>query len=171
MMMHQADAALQATVRDYFAGERAEMLTAVAIFVVVAAMTAWLYVSSRSGFALGLMATVLLFGAVMGGGLVSLMVRDVGLSRDLGAALQTDQRTTGIAAEKERVGVVLSKYRYYRYGAAVLAAIALAGLLLSDRGWVHGVAAGLLLVVVSQVLIDHFSERRAQGYHEKLAAS
>ena len=32
------------------------------------------------------------------------------------------------------------------------------------RGWVHGVVTGLLLLVVAQVVIDHFSEQRATQY-------
>ena len=74
-------------------------------------------------------------------------------------------------AEKARIDVVLSKYKYYCYGAVVLAALAMAGLLLSGRGWVHGIAVSLLPVVVAQVAIDHFSERRAHIYSDRLSTN
>jgi hypothetical protein len=52
--------------------------------------------------------------------------------------------------------------------AAAIALLALLGLVLSGRGWIHGVAAGLLMLVVAQVLIDHYSEHRAADYLRKL---
>ena len=156
---------------DYFAGERAEMLIAIAAVLVVAASAAWLYLSSRSGFAMAIMMTVVLFGGVMAAGLASLMIRDRGASRVLTHTLQTNRYATAIAGEKARVSVVLAKFKYYRFGAVVLGVLAMAGLLLSGRGWIHGVAAGLLLVVFAQVVIDHFAEQRAHGYFEKLTAA
>lgn len=42
-------------------------------------------------------------------------------------------------------------------------------LALTKKPWAHGVAVGLLLMVVAQVVIDHYSERRAHRYHGELA--
>jgi len=164
-----ANTATHMAVLEYFAGERAEMVTAIAIFLAVAASAVWLFVYSRTGFALAFMITTVLAAGLMSAGLTSLMTRDRARSGELGAVLQTKQQPTVMVSEKQRMVVVLSKYRYYRYGAALIAVIAMAGVLLSHRGWVHGAAAGLLLVVVSQVLIDQFSEQRAKAYFERLA--
>jgi preprotein translocase subunit SecY len=83
-------------------------------------------------------------------------------------ALESGQRANAVTGEAERIRVVISKYKYYRYGAAVIGLIAIAGFLTSDRGRVHGVAAGLLLLVPAQVMIDHFSEQRAHIYLQQL---
>jgi hypothetical protein len=42
---------------------------------------------------------------------------------------------------------------------------------LTSLGRVHGVAAGWLVLVVAQILIDHFSERRANRYFQRLTMS
>ncbi|MCJ2374438.1 hypothetical protein [Pseudomonas sp. RGM 3321] len=160
----------QLAVRNYFAGERNEMLAILAVSVVLALSAFALYYSSGSGLAKGFLITTLVCAGLMSATALSLMVRDGNAPTNLTVAIGSEQAPQAIASERDRVAVVISKYKYYRYGAGVLGAIALAGLLLSSRGWVHGVAAGLLLLVVAQVLIDHFSERRAHLYHEQLSA-
>lgn len=163
-----AHPAVQAAVADYFAGERMEMTIAIVAFVVVAAASAWFYLASRSGFALALMLTVGVFAAIMGGGLASLLIRDRGLSAELSETLAAGQSPARLEQERERVRVVISKFRYYHYGALVLGALALAGFALSSRDWIHGIAAGLLLVVVAQVIIDRSAEARARFYLSKI---
>ena len=163
-----AISANQVAVLEYFAGERREMFLILAFALGVAALALWLFIATRAGFAMAFMITVLLFGGLMSAGIVSLMIRDQASSRVLSLSLQTEQSATAIAGEKARIDVVLSKFKYYRFGAAVLGVLAMVGFMLSGRGWVHGVAAGLLLVVVAQVVIDHFSERRAQIYLKQL---
>jgi asparagine N-glycosylation enzyme membrane subunit Stt3 len=56
---------------------------------------------------------------------------------------------------------VIRKYPYYRVAALGLGVVALAAVALSRRGWVNGAAAGVLLLVVAQATIDHYSEGRA----------
>jgi hypothetical protein len=46
--------------------------------------------------------------------------------------------------------------------------IALAAVALSRRAWVNGAAAGVLLLVIAQVMIDHYSEARALRYAGQL---
>ena len=64
-----------------------------------------------------------------------MMVRDQGASRVLSHSLKTEQRSSARAGEEMRIRIVLSKYKYYRYGAAVLLGVAVAGLALLGRGW------------------------------------
>lgn len=100
----------------------------------------------------------------------SLLVRDKALSSTLIQGVNSPHCGQIVAEEVARIETVVSKYSYYRYGAAVLAALSVLGLILTRRDWVHGVAAGLLLVVVAQVVIDHFSEQRARLYLSRLSA-
>ncbi len=162
---------LQAAVTAYFAGERNEGVLIIAGSVLAAALAAWLWAATRSSFAVSFGATVVLSSALLAATAGSLLVRDKPLAANLLQGIASTERTTVTAAEHERVGVILSKYRYYRYGAVILATIGILGLLLSDRAWVHGISAGLLLLVVAQILIDHYSEHRARIYHEHLSAS
>jgi hypothetical protein len=146
------------------------MWIGMAVFLMVAASATWLFISSRSGFALGLMVTVVLFGAAMGAGLASLILRDRSASQLLGQTLKTERHAAALASETARIGVVLAKFRYYRLGAGALGLLAVAGLMLSDHAWVHGFGAGLFLVVAAQVVIDHFSEQRALIYLGRISS-
>ncbi|WP_176442624.1 hypothetical protein [Noviherbaspirillum humi] len=155
-------------VLDYFAGERQEMLIILSGSAVLAIVAAWLWAATRTGFAMALAITVLVSASLLSAMAVSLLVRDKGLSGNVTQALGSEQRASAISAERERISVVISLYKYYRYAAAAVGVLALAGLLLTQRGWVHGLAAGLLLLVVAQTMIDHYSEKRARLYFEKL---
>jgi hypothetical protein len=66
---------------------------------------------------------------------------------------------------------VIRKYPYYRIGALGLGLFALVAVAVSRRAWVNGAAAGLLLVVVAQVGIDHYSEARAMRYAGQIRAA
>lgn len=147
------------------------MLLILAGSAVFTSLAAWLWLSSRSDFALAFVVTVLAAAALLSATGASLLVRDKGLSTALRQGIGSPQQASVGSTERERIQGVISKYRYYRYGAAVFAALSLLGLLFSHRGWVHGSAAGLLLLVVAQVLIDHFSEQRARLYLTRLSAT
>ncbi len=166
-----AGGTVQMLVIGYFAGERAEMWTAITAFLAVAAAAAWLFAVSPSAFETALIATILLVGGAMAVGLAVLLVRDHNALPALLRTLDSGDSVAALSTEAARIGVVVSKFRYYRIGAAVLGALALAGLTASNRPWVHGIAVGLLLVVVGQVVIDHFSEQRARIYHAALVNS
>jgi hypothetical protein len=160
--------AAQTAVQNYFAGERNEMLVILGVSAVLAMSAFALYYSSGTGLAKAFLITVLVCAGLMSATAFSLMIRANKAPDNLVAGIGSEQGKQIVAGERERIAVVISKYRYYRYGAAVLGALALAGLLLSSREWIHGVAAGLLLLVVAQVLIDHFSEARAHIYLAQL---
>jgi hypothetical protein len=164
-------AALQAAVRGYFAGEQQELLLILAGCMLLAGLAVWLWLATRKGFSMAFMLTVLLAAGLLSATAISLLIRDADRATTLGAELRSTQQAQVLAMERERVAVVVSKYHYYRYVAGGLVALGLLGLLLSQRGWVHGVAAGLLLLAVAQIVIDHFSERRAVHYLEQLSAA
>ena len=170
MSMHPAElsAQIQTMVLDYFAGERQEMLLIVGGSLLFSVLALCLWSVTRTGFssafAITVLATAILFSATA----FSLSVRDRSLSTSLVQAVGTPQQTANLAAERERIAVVVSKYPYYHYASGVIALIAVLGFVFSSRGWVHGLAAGLLLLVVAQVLIDHYSEQRATCYLKRL---
>lgn len=164
-----ASIALQSAVGEYFSGERSEMLLILTGSVLFIGLAVWLWMASRAGFALGFVVTVLAAAVLLSATATSLLIRDKGLATALLQGIGSPQQAAVVATERERIQGVVSKYRYYRGGAAVFAALSLLGLGLSHRGWVHGVAAGLLLLVVAQVLIDHFSEQRARLYLTRLS--
>jgi hypothetical protein len=157
-------ASLQSLIRDYFKGEHHEMMLIFAGSAALTCIAAWLWFATRSSFTVGFGITVLVTAMLLCGTAASLLVRDKGLVDALTLNIGKPQQSQVLAKERARIEVVLSKYRYYRYSAAVLAALSVLGLLLTSRGWVHGVVAGLLLLVVAQVVIDHFSEQRATQY-------
>lgn len=159
---------LQSAVLEYFAGERQEALLILGGSAILTALAAWLWIATRSSFATAFAATVLATAALLSVTAGSLLVRDKGLVAAIAQDIQSTHQPA-VQIELERMRVVVSKYRYYRYAAAVLGAIGLLGLMLSDRAWVHGVAAGLLLLVVAQVLIDNYSEGRAGTYYKQLS--
>lgn len=74
MLTQAAGPAIRAAVVNYFIGERSEMVIAIAAFVSGAGATALALHSSRSGFAMALLVTVMLFGGLMGAGAASLMI-------------------------------------------------------------------------------------------------
>lgn len=162
---------LQEGVTQYFLGERHEGLLIVAGSIVLSILAYWLWGATKTGFAAAFAATVIAAALLLAGTAGSLLVRDKELVVKVVQGIDSPAQHAVVATERERVGVIVSKYRYYRYGAAVIAALSVLGLFLSDRPWVHGVAAGLLLVVVAQVLIDHYSEQRARVYYERLSPS
>lgn len=159
---------LQAAIVDYFSGERLEIWLTLGAMTLVSVFAIWLWLGSRTSFASGLAITTVVTSIMLAGGAVSLLTRDAGLSANLLQALGTEHETTAVAAEHERIRIVLSKYPYYRYGAGVLAVLAVLCLALTSRAWLHGLAAGLLLLVVAQTVIDHYSERRAGLYFHLL---
>lgn len=170
MIPTNVQTSLQLAISEYFGGEYSEMLLILAGSALFAALATWLWLATRSGFAIGFGATVLVAVVLLAGMATSLLVRDKGLSSSLIQGISSPHGSQIVADEVARIETVVSKYRYYRYGAAVLATLSVLGLIATGRGWVHGVAAGLLLVVVAQVFIDHFSEQRARLYLTRLSA-
>ncbi len=155
----------------YFEGERREMFAIIAGSVVLTLLVLGFVFVVRDPFSKGLAVTVAITALLLAGTAGSLLARDASLSRDVISAMKPGVVEKAVEAERSRIDAVISKYKYYRYGAAGLGLLALLTLVVSRRGWAHGAAAGLLLLVLAQVLIDHYSERRARQYAEQLRAS
>lgn len=170
MIVDPFTAQLQSAVLAYFAGERQELWLTLGLSLLVSVLVTCLWLSTRTGFAAALALTTVVTTGLLAGGAASLLNRDSGLASSIVQALGTDQQAARMATERERMSVVRSKYRYYRIGALALGLAALLCLALSHRGWVHGLAVGLLLLVVAQTLIDHHSEQRADRYFSQLSA-
>ena len=116
-------APLQALIREYFKGEYNEMMLIFAGSAALTCIAVWLWVGTRSGFALGFGVTVLATAMLLCGTAASLLVRDKGLVEELTLSIGKPQQSQVLAKERARIEVVVSKYRYYRYSAAVLAAL------------------------------------------------
>lgn len=168
MIPDELSAQVQSAALEYFVGERQEMLLILEGSLLLTALALWFWFTTRTGFSAAFAITAIAAAVLFSGTAFSLLDRDQGLANSVLQTLGTENQAATLTAERERISVVLSKYPYYRYAAGVSAFIALLGLILSNRGWIHGVAAGLLIVVVGQVLIDHYSERRAEDYLCKL---
>lgn len=155
---------IAAAIRDYFAGERHEMWLILAGCACALVLTALHNLSARDAFARGLGLVVVLGVLLLGATAVGLLRRDPGLQSALQASLAGDARTTALAVERARIQVVISKYPSYRYAALGLSLCALIAVALTRRPLVNGLAAGVLLLTVTLLVVDHHSEQRARGY-------
>lgn len=165
---NDASAVAALAVAQYFDGERREMLAIFAGSVACVLLALGLLLLTRDGFAKGLMVAVLVSAGLLSATAASLLVRDGTLRTRLQSELHSERIEQTVAAERERVSVIASKYRYYRYGACLLGLLALVAFATSQRDWVHGAAAGVLILVLAQVVVDHYSERRARHYLAQL---
>ncbi|QNP42010.1 hypothetical protein [Lysobacter solisilvae (ex Woo and Kim 2020)] len=155
---------LQAAVLDYFTGERHAMLLILGGAFLMAALAIWLLAATRSSFTTGFSAMVLAVSILLSGIAGGLLVRDRALSSGIVEGIQSADQASTIHAERQRISTVIGKYAVYRRVVAAVAMLGLLALLLSDRSWLHGVSAGLLTLVIAQVLIDHYSQGRAEAY-------
>lgn len=157
-------------IHRYFQAERHEMLTILAGAFIFTAASAALFAVARDSFSKPLLVTVAVIAVLLSGIALSLLHRDANAAAELSAAMASDQGVGALDAELARVAVVLSKYDGYRYFVSALGLVALAAFALTKKPWAHAIAVGLLLLVVAQVVIDHYSEHRAHRYHADLAA-
>lgn len=151
-------------VAQYFQGERREMLAIITGSVLLTIVVVGFFLVVRDSFSKGLLVTVTICAALLVGTAASLLSRDAKLCDDLLAVEGSAQAHVAIVGERARVEAIIARYKYYRYGAAALGLLALAMLVASRRGWATGTAMGLLLLVLAQVMIDHYSEARAHHY-------
>lgn len=163
--------ALITAVQAYFAGERHEALAVLGFLVALVLVAGSLHAVGRDGFSRGFGIVALLLAILMSPMVVSLMRRDARHQATLVAGLRSGDASAVVPAEVGRMAEVIRKYPYYRFSALGLGALALAAAALSRRGWVNGAAAGVLVLVVAQFMIDHYSEARAVRYQGELKAA
>jgi hypothetical protein len=159
---------LTAAIGDYFRGERQEMFAILAGSLGLVLVAATLHAAARDGFSRGFGLTALLLAALLSSMAASLLRRDPPHEAMLVAGLRGAEARAVLAGEATRMDAVLRSYPYYRYAALGLGLAALAAAALWRRGWVAGAAAGVLLLVVAQLAIDHYSESRATRYAGQL---
>lgn len=155
-------------VLTYFDGERREMLSILGASALLATLAVAFFLTARDGFAKGLMITVLASATMLSATAVSLLTRDQHLIRSLTSGRGSDAAAVAVQQERNRIIAVIAKYPRYRLAAVAFGLAALAMLWLSRQSWLHGVAAGLLLLVIAQTVIDHYSERRARTYLDQM---
>lgn len=160
--------ALITAVQTYFAGERREGFAILGFAVALVVFAGSLQAAGRDGFSRGFGIVALLLAILASSMGVSLMRRDARHQAMLVTGLRGGEASAVVTAEAGRVTEVIRKYPYYRVVALGLGALALAAAALSRRGWVNGAAAGVLVVVVAQFVIDHYSEARAVRYEGEL---
>ena len=163
--------ALITAVQAYFAGERHEGFAILGFLVALVLVAGSLHAVGRDGFSRGFGIVALLLAILMSPMVVSLMRRDARHQATLVVGLRGEDARAVVTAEVGRMAEVIRKYPYYRVGALGLGALALVAAALSRRAWVNGTAAGVLLIVVAQFMIDHYSEARAVRYAGELKAA
>ncbi len=156
--------AVAAAIRAYFAGERAEMWILLAGCAVALALSIAHMLLARDAFARGLGIAVVIGVLILASTAIGLLRRDPGIESPLVAALATERRVDALTAERARIDVVISKYPVYRYAALALSLLALIAVAVTRRPMINGVAAGVLLLTVTLLIVDHHSEQRARGY-------
>jgi hypothetical protein len=163
--------AMVLSVQAYFRGERQEMYVILAFSLLLLAAAGALHLAARDGFSRGFGVVALFVAAILSSTAVSLLLRDPPHEARLVAAVTGPGAATALAAESARMAEVIRKYPLYRTAALVLGLIALVAVALVRRGWVAGAAAGVLLLVVAQWTIDHYSEERAARYAARLGVA
>lgn len=156
------------TSREYFLGERREMI-AILISAGVAILIAFfVLIRLRDGFAAGFAFTVIIAAVLLGGTAFSLLKRDGPML----TAMTVEAQSGAVAAVREReiirITTIIEKYPIYHRVALALGMIAIVLAAFVSLPAARGVAAGLLLLVAAQFIIDHYSESRARLYESKL---
>jgi MFS family permease len=153
----------------YFAGERSEMIAFLiyaGALLIVAVVLFW--TGDRFGRALSGCLVVASLIAVSTA--VPLLRRDGPLRDALVAAVQTDGARPAVAVERARMDAVLANYPRYRYAFVASALVGLGLLLFTHGATSRGVTVGLLIIAATGVVVDQFSEARAERYRAALGA-
>jgi hypothetical protein len=160
--------AVTVAIQEYFRGERQEMYAILAFSLGLVVVAGVLHAAARDGFSRGFGVASLVLAVLLSSTAVSLLIRDPPHEARLVAATQGGQGRAALLAEADRIADVIRKYPLYRGAAIVLGLVALVAVVTMRRGTVAGAAAGLLLLVVAQWTIDHYSEERARRYAARL---
>ena len=155
-------------IKDYFRGERLEMFAILGGSLGLVLVAAALYAATRDGFSRGFGVTALLVALTLSSTAVSLLRRDPPHEAMLVTSVQGANAKPTLETEAARMSKVINNYPVYRYSAVALGVLAIVAVAMTRRGWVNGAATGVLLLVVAQWTIDHYSEERATRYAGQL---
>lgn len=161
---------LQMATVTYFSAERTQMGLVIGGAIVVAVLAVYLFVSARDVFSRSFMITVLVCASVLGGTAAAMLARGMPYSPHAASSGQNASSGQALTQELSRITTVVNNYQRYRLLAVGIALLALAGLSWPQRPGLHGVAAGFLLLVLAQVIIDHYSESNARRYRDAIEA-
>ena len=163
--------AITVAIQEYFRGERQEMYAILAFSLGLVLVAGLLHAVARDGFSRGFGVASLVLAILLSGTAVSLLVRDPPHEARLVATVQGAGAQAALATEGGRMAEVIRKYPVYRNVAMVLGLVALIAVVTMRRSTVVGAAAGLLVLVVAQWTIDHYSEERARRYAAQLGST
>jgi len=158
-----------ASMHLYFRGEKSEslaiLLVSLALLLTALVLVFWV----RQPFTRGLGATLLgaaLIGLSVGG---TVYLRTDAQVAQLRSIYESDR---GRLAEVEgpRMDRVVESFRVYRILYALSALAALGLVVLTGRPLLHGIAVGLFVFTAMGYTIDHYAEKRALWYADKVHA-
>jgi hypothetical protein len=159
------------TMAEYFRGERYEAwILAMSAMALALAGVALLW-AVRDTFAFGLAPMLMVGALILATTAGTILIRDPGLQASLAADIANP--TTKMATmlnEQQRISRVLSDFRLYTKSFLGLGVLAIALLLVVQAPIVRGIAAGLLVMMAAQSIIDHYGDTRAKIYAARLEA-
>lgn len=159
------------SIAEYFRGERTEawVLAACALALTIAGIIfIW---AVRDGFAVGLGFMLLIGALILGSTSATILVRDPGLQATLASGVaRAPERAVTVAMEHARVTRAIGDFGLYTHVFMGLGAFGVGLLLFVEAPLARGFAVGLLIMLVAQVIIDHYGEARAEIYAGHLSA-
>jgi hypothetical protein len=157
---------------EYFRGERSEAWTLAACALGLALAGATFLWIVRDAFAVGLGPMLLLGALILATTSGTILIRDPGLHGSLMADLANPTaKVATMVNEQARIARVLADFQLYTRGLLGLGVLAIALLVFVQAPIVRGIAAGLLVMLTAQSIIDHYGDTRAKVYAEQLRVS
>ncbi len=146
-------------IHTYFTGERSEQMALLAFCGLL--LAAGLALICRGDLYMrGLAVALLLAAALFTSACIPLLIRDKATAERLTASPHNE----ALVIERDRIAKVVSNYPLYRYAYLAVAVLALIALMLRPSDVLAGLGSGLLILVCTGFVVDHYSERRATLY-------
>ncbi len=171
MMTRQIQGVVTPAVQTYFAGERGEMFVILTGSMFTLLVAILLLAGSKGWFSKGLGWTLVVGALLLSAAAVSLLLRDASLSRRILSEAESAAAHEVVEREVRRVEAIISNYSSYRWGASLLAVVALFCTVFVPHAGVFGICAGVLVLVAAQLMIDNYSEARALEYLDRLTVA
>ncbi|MDD9894032.1 MAG: hypothetical protein OXT49_11110 [Gammaproteobacteria bacterium] len=158
---------LKTGIETYFSAEAAEMYCLVIVGVVLFVLAAvfWLKFSDR--FSQGFAISLLVIGSVLTATCVGLLVRDTANKDVLLEAVhgaKPVERKVIFATETERMQKVVDNYPNLRYISVAFMLLGSLLILFLSADLARAAGVGMVLLGVSVIIIDQYSEPRARTY-------
>lgn len=143
----------------------ATLISVTSLLLIAGAGLFWKYGTTPA--AKGIILPLLVVGLILGVSGVSMLVSN---QKRLVEFEQSYQQAPAefVLKEKERVESFLPWYKQVRIMVTVLLIMGMAIVWFSSSVSLHGIAIGLTLFAISSIVIDHFSNERAQIYYQHI---